>query len=107
MDFIKKYKFLLLLAFGISILYIFTRLYNILELPIFTDEAIYVRWAQIAKNDAYWRFISLTDGKQPLFVWVAMILMKVVAALKMGPRYRYFSKCGERNLATLGLKILG
>ena len=78
MDFIKKYRFLVLFAFGIIILYFFTRLYNILELPIFTDEAIYVRWAQIAKNDAFWRFISLTDGKQPLFVWVAMILMKVV-----------------------------
>ena len=78
MDFLKKHRLLLLFAFGIIVLYIFSRLYNILGLPIFTDEAIYVRWAQIAKNDAYWRFISLTDGKQPLFVWVAMILMKVV-----------------------------
>lgn len=49
-----------------------------MSLPIFTDEAIYVRWAQIANNDANWRFISLTDGKQPLFVWVAMIFMRFV-----------------------------
>lgn len=48
-------------------------------MPIFTDEAIYLRWAQIAKNDASWRFISLTDGKQPLFVWLTMVMMKLVS----------------------------
>ena len=75
--FLKKYSFSLL-AISIIILYFFTRFYNILSLPIFTDEAIYVRWAQIAGNDASWRLISLTDGKQPMFVWIAMILMKVI-----------------------------
>jgi len=47
-------------------------------MPIFTDEAIYLRWAQIALHDSSWRFISLTDGKQPLFVWFAMIFMKFI-----------------------------
>jgi 4-amino-4-deoxy-L-arabinose transferase-like glycosyltransferase len=74
--FIKK-NYLLLSAIGLVILYFVTRLTNILSLPIFTDEAIYVRWAQIAANDANWRFISLTDGKQPSFVWIGMILMKI------------------------------
>jgi hypothetical protein len=46
--------------------------------PIFTDEAIYSRWTQIAKQDASWRFISLTDGKQPLFVWINILFMHVV-----------------------------
>jgi 4-amino-4-deoxy-L-arabinose transferase-like glycosyltransferase len=67
----------LYLGLGIIFLYFFTRLYNILSLPIFTDEAIYVRWAQIAGSDANWRFISLTDGKQPLYIWFAMILVKI------------------------------
>ena len=57
---------------GITIIYFATRLYNLNSLPIFVDEAIYSRWAQIALHDASWRFISLTDGKQPLFIWVAM-----------------------------------
>jgi len=48
-----------------------------MTLPLFTDEAIYVRWSQIAKQDAAWRFISLTDGKQPMFVWIAMNMMRV------------------------------
>lgn len=61
-----------------AILYLFSRIYNILSLPIFTDEAIYTRWSQIAKQDPNWRFISLTDGKQPLFVWINMIFMKFI-----------------------------
>lgn len=77
MQFLKKYSFLFF-GLGIAFLYFFTRFYNILSLSIFTDEAIYVRWSQIASNDASWRFISLTDGKQPMFVWVAMILMKFI-----------------------------
>lgn len=38
-----------------------------------------MRWAQIALNDASWRFISLTDGKQPLFIWGSMFLMKFIS----------------------------
>lgn len=77
MGFLKKH-FVVLLLVGILFLYILTRISNILALPIFTDEAIYVRWSQIAMNDASWRFISLTDGKQPMFVWIAMVLMKFI-----------------------------
>ena len=78
MAFFKKYRLEILIFIAISTLYFLTRLHNILGLPIFTDEAIYVRWAQIAKNDANWRFISLTDGKQPMFVWLAMVFMKFI-----------------------------
>ncbi|MBL7159429.1 glycosyltransferase family 39 protein [Candidatus Microgenomates bacterium] len=74
----KKNKKLILSMFALIVLYIVSRLINLTLLPIFTDEAIYLRWAQIAKNDSSWRFISLTDGKQPLFVWLAMVLMKFI-----------------------------
>src|SRR6266480_1947423 len=77
MRFLKKNAWVFF-GLGIFTLFFFTRFYNLLGLPIFTDEAIYVRWAQIAKNDATWRFISLTDGKQPMFVWIAMVLMKFI-----------------------------
>lgn len=43
--------------------YFFSRLVNLTLLPIFTDEAIYIHWTQIAEGDAAWRFISLVDGK--------------------------------------------
>ena len=78
MGFIRKFWLEILATIGILSLYFFLRLINITGLPIFTDEAIYIRWSQIALHDASWRFISLTDGKQPLFTWVAMILMKFI-----------------------------
>lgn len=61
-----------LIILGLTLAYFATRLYHLDSLPIFVDEAIYSRWAQIALHDSSWRFISLTDGKQPLFIWVAM-----------------------------------
>lgn len=60
-------------------LFFFTRLYNLTYLPIFTDEAIYIRWSQIGSRDAAWRFISLVDGKQPLFTWIAMVFMRFIS----------------------------
>lgn len=78
MGFITKYRIEIAVAFLIAIIYFTLRLVNLTHLPIFTDEAIYIRWAQIALQDSNWRFISLTDGKQPLFVWVAVILLKFI-----------------------------
>ncbi len=78
MEFIRSHKVEILLGAVIILVYFVTRVTNILSLPIFTDEAIYVRWAQIAKQDAAWRFISLTDGKQPMLTWVTMVIMHFV-----------------------------
>ena len=79
MAFIKRYLNEILLSLGLIIAYSVTRLYNIMAVPLFTDEAIYTRWSQIARYDANWRFISLTDGKQPSFVWLDMIMMRLVS----------------------------
>lgn len=73
---LKRIEILTIL--GIFIAYFLSRLVSLNNFPIFTDEAIYLRWAQIAKNDANWRFISLTDGKQPLYIWLTMVAMKVI-----------------------------
>lgn len=74
----RRHIIFLSAAFGVIALYFFLRLYNILNLPLFTDEAIYIRWAQIAEQDANWRFISLVDGKQPMYVWMAMVFLQFV-----------------------------
>lgn len=58
-------------------LYFLTRLINLEKFPIFTDEGIYIRWAKVAWQDASWRFISLTDGKQPLHVWGIIPFLKL------------------------------
>jgi len=64
--------------FGILILVLalVLRLYNLNLLPIFGDEAIYIRWAQVMGAQPGLRFLPLTDGKQPLFMWVLMFLVR-------------------------------
>lgn len=54
-----------------------TRLINLESLPIFGDEGIYIRWAKTAWKDANWRFISLTDGRQPLQTWLTIPFLKL------------------------------
>ena len=44
---------------GLVFSYLFTRLVNLNLIPIFTDEAIYTFWAQVALNDPENRFISM------------------------------------------------
>lgn len=78
MSFLSKYKREILLGIFLVLVYFFLRLLFLNRMPIFTDEAIYIRWAQIALQDSSWRFISLTDGKQPMYVWVAMIFIKFI-----------------------------
>ncbi len=62
---------------GILALAIFLRTYNLLSVPIFADEAIYVRWAQVMRAEQTLRFLPLSDGKQPLFMWTVMPFLKV------------------------------
>ncbi len=64
-------------AIGTVALFLATRLYNILLLPIFTDEGIYIHWAKIAWHDASQRFVSLTDGRQPLQTWGTIPFLKL------------------------------
>jgi 4-amino-4-deoxy-L-arabinose transferase-like glycosyltransferase len=76
---LRSFQWVTLSFTGLIILYLFTRLYHLTTfLPIFTDEAIYIHWSQVALNDANWRFISLTDGKQPMYVWIALISLKFI-----------------------------
>lgn len=66
-----------LLMAGLLIFYGLTRLVNLLHFPIFSDEGIYIHWAKTAWHDASWRFISLTDGRQPLQTWATIPFLKL------------------------------
>ncbi len=61
--------FILLFLFGV------TRLLNLSGFPIFTDEAIYIHWAQLMRSDWNDIFISKMDGKQPLFMWLVALAL--------------------------------
>jgi len=60
------------------ILFLFFRLYRLNQIPVFVDEAIYVRWSQVMRSEPTLRFLPLQDGKQPLFMWATIPFLKVV-----------------------------
>lgn len=104
MNFFKKHKLEFFVLGLLVVLYLFSRFYSILALPIFTDEAIYIRWAQIAKQDANWRFISLTDGKQPMFIWLMMISLRFIQDPLLAGRV---VSVGAGLLTLIGMYFLG
>lgn len=53
------------------LLYLVTHFYQLTLLPVFADEAIYIRWAQLIMDDwSRYLFFPLNDGKTPLFIWL-------------------------------------
>lgn len=74
---IVRYKWIIVTSFIIILLYFFLRIYNLTVLPIFADEAIYIRWAQVMSNESTLRFLPLSDGKQPLFMWTIIPALKI------------------------------
>jgi len=104
MDLFKKHKFEIFILVTLGLIYLASRFYSILSLPIFTDEAIYIRWAQIAKQDANWRFISLTDGKQPMFIWLMMVSLRFIRDPLLAGRV---VSVGAGFLTLIGMYFLG
>ncbi len=72
--FAKSHSILILLL----LFYGTTRLVNLTVLPIFTDESIYIYWAKIIESTHSQWFISLTDGKPPLLVWMTAFFLTVL-----------------------------
>ncbi len=69
----------LLTVLLLSSVYLISRFINLTALPVFGDEAIYIRWSQIIKSVETLRFIPVTDGKQPLFMWATVPFFKIIA----------------------------
>jgi hypothetical protein len=72
----KEWKWTILSVVIISLLGFIIRISNLTILPVFVDEAIYVRWSQVMSTESTLRFLPLSDGKQPLYMWVLMFLIK-------------------------------
>lgn len=73
----ENWKREILIAVGILVLATFLRIYNLTLVPVFADEAIYIRWAQVMRAVPSLRFLPLSDGKQPLFMWVVIPFLKI------------------------------
>lgn len=78
MDLIQRHRKDFLVFTAIAIVYFALRSPNLTLQPIFADEAIYIRWAQVMKAEPALRFVSLSDGKTPLFMWAMAPLFKVI-----------------------------
>lgn len=76
--FFKKYKASIVLGSLILAIAFFLRVFNLTNLPVFADEAIYIRWAQIMRAESTLRFLPLSDGKQPLFMWGIIPFLKLI-----------------------------
>lgn len=67
-----------LVLFVTIVLAFIIRFYNPSTPPVFVDEAIYIRWAQVMRADETLRFLPLSDGKQPLFMWILIPFLKII-----------------------------
>src|SRR3990167_653052 len=68
-----------MIIFVTSLIFFFAlRLFNLIGIPVFVDEAIYIRWSQIMRAESTLRFLPLSDGKQPLFMWITMPFIKFI-----------------------------
>jgi len=77
--FFKEWKWVILGGVGILLFALLIRLYHLTLIPVFVDEAIYIRWAQVMGAEPTLRFLPLSDGKQPLFMWFLMFYIKYLA----------------------------
>jgi len=76
-SFWQQWRWMIFLGVFVLLIFFLLRLINLTLLPVFADEAIYIRWAQIMRAEATLRFLPLSDGKQPLFMWLIIPLLKI------------------------------
>lgn len=63
----RVFRIGMVFTIGLSVV---AHLLSLTKLPIFSDEAIYLRWAQLIISEPFrYLFFSLNDGKTPLFIW--------------------------------------
>lgn len=61
-----KWLYLLILP----VILVLVRSINLLGLPMYLDEGLYIFWAGLFSKDSSFAYLPLTDGKAPLFMWL-------------------------------------
>lgn len=70
----RQNKLIYLFSLFVFILYLIKLSY----FPVFADEAIYINWADRIFNRFEGPFISLNDGKPPLFIWMIIFWSRII-----------------------------
>lgn len=52
------------------LVYTFLLLTNLVLLPLYLDEGLYIFWSYLFSTDPGFAYISMQDGKTPLFIWL-------------------------------------
>lgn len=74
----SNHKRLIIFSLAVLLLAALLRFWNLNSLPVFADESIYIRWSQVMRAEASLRFLPLSDGKQPLFMWLTIPFLKII-----------------------------
>lgn len=75
--FLRENKKNLIIILVLSTIYFIIRIPNLTVQPIFADEAIYIRWAQVMRSEPTLRFLPLSDGKTPFYMWLMIPFFKL------------------------------
>src|SRR4030043_655222 len=86
-SFWRYWKWPLFWGLGIVLIFFLLRLINLTILPIFADEAIYIRWSQVMRVESTLRFLPLSDGKQPLFMWLTIPFLQIFSDPLLAGRF--------------------
>lgn len=66
-------RFLFIFALLI-IIYVLLLSFNLLALPLYLDEGLYIFWASFLKQDLSYAYLSMQDGKTPLYIWLTHLI---------------------------------
>ena len=86
-NFLIKHRLEIFILAVLILGFFILRLPNLTLQPIFADEAIYIRWAQVIKAEQTLRFLPLSDGKTPLFMWAMVPFFKIIADPLLAGRF--------------------
>ena len=77
---VQRQRSTLPLSLLLTTCYLILRLPNLRDMPVFTDEATYIRWTQsIIADPLHNLFVSMQDAKLPLHYWLLAIARPLAA----------------------------
>ena len=65
---------LLFLSVFLILFYILVVSVNLMRLPLYLDEGLYIFWASLIKEGSSYVYVSMQDGKTPLFMWLIHLI---------------------------------
>lgn len=102
-------------------LYFAIHLFKLTALPVFADEAIYIRWSQLIIDDFNrYLFYPMNDGKTPLLMWLTVPFLKLftnqlfaarfvlvlVGSISVSTIFLILNQLKERKAAYLAMLLL-